>query len=140
MDHRENLGFVIGALGFGRQNFQTMVLDIEQSQNCGPLIVFALNPVVSLHVNSIHDLGNQLLPVLSQTINACPHKKMCPGRPSCAEKLEDVAFTIPNMNAPAGVVEKIGGLLEILKPAQALLFRNRYPCGALYSRFAYEGR
>ncbi len=44
-----------------------------------------------------------------------------------AEKLVDIAFPIPNMDAALRFIEERGGLLQILQPADAFLLFDRNP-------------
>jgi len=49
-----------------------------------------------------------------------------------AEKLEDVAFPIPNMDASLRFIQERSGLLQVLQPADAFLLFDRNRVGLIF--------
>jgi len=61
-------------------------------------------------------------PIFGQTIDTGSYQKMCVGVVRRAKQLEDVAFSVTNMDASCGVVQQRRGLSDIVEPADAFLF------------------
>ena len=70
----------------------------------------------TLDLNLVHFIGNRVITVAGQTIDAGPHQEVRPELLGSAEKLEDVAFAIADMNAPPRLSEQFRRLLHVLQP------------------------
>jgi hypothetical protein len=68
-----------------------------------------------------HFVGDRVIAISSQAVDAGPDQEMRSGFLGRAEKLVDIALAIADVDASSRVTEKLRGLLDILQPPDAFL-------------------
>jgi len=117
------------------------ILELENSLRQVAVVVSDLDAMKTFGLNLVHFIGDRVISVSSQAIDAGPHQEVSPNLLGQAEKLVDVAFAIANMNAPRRVREQFSGLLQIVQPADTffLFYRNPRRIEFLFeSRSSFE--
>ena len=75
----------------------------------------------------VHLVGDRVVAVPGQPVDAGPDQEMGSGFPGRAEQLVDVALAIADVDAASRLAEKLRGLLDVLQPADALLLARSEP-------------
>ncbi|WP_050631476.1 hypothetical protein [Bradyrhizobium viridifuturi] len=70
----------------------------------------------------VHFVGNRVIPVSSQAVDADPDQEMSSDLLCCAEKLVDVTLAITDMDAASGMIQELRRLLESFQPPDAFFF------------------
>ena len=75
----------------------------------------------------VHFVGDRVIPVSSQAVDAGPDQEMSSDLLCCAEKLVDVTLAITDMDASSRMIQESRRLLEIFQPPDAFLFLDGNP-------------
>ncbi|MDF0584969.1 hypothetical protein [Bradyrhizobium yuanmingense] len=75
----------------------------------------------------VHFVGDRVIPVSSQAVDAGPDQEMSSGLLRCAEKLVNVTLAISDMDASSRMIQELRRLLEIFQPPDAFLFLDGKP-------------
>jgi hypothetical protein len=86
-----------------------------------------LEPMRSADFDPLHFIGNRMVSVSGQAIDAGPDQEMSADLLRCAEKFIDIALAVANVNAARRIAQGCGGLLEVFQPADAFLLLDRNP-------------
>ena len=92
-----------------------------------PLLVANLNPVHALDLHLVHLVGDGVVAIARQPVDAAPDDEVGAELLGGAEQLVDVALAVADMNAACGSTEQCHGLAQVLEPADALLVLDRHP-------------
>jgi hypothetical protein len=127
MDHSENEGRIPLLLSNGRKDLNSAIFHLEESVVPIAIVVPNIDAVQAFDPHPVHFIGNGVISVPSQSINARPHDKMCPDVLSGAKELINIAFAIADMDTPRWITDEARGLPEIVQPSDALLLFHRDP-------------
>ncbi len=73
----------------------------------------------------IHFVGNRVIPVSGQAVDAGPDQEVRSGFPGRTEQLVYVALAVTDVDASPWIGQQRRGLLDVLQPPDALLLLDR---------------
>src|SRR3984893_10824728 len=119
MDHRQGQCGISLVLSDRRQDSDPAIFDFENSLDRIAIIVPDFDPVQTVDHDLIHFIGDSMISISGQAIDAGSHEEMCTSVLSRAKEFIDVALAITDMDAPPRIIEKVGGLFQIFQPPNA---------------------
>jgi hypothetical protein len=102
-----------------RQDSDPAIFDFENSLDRIAIIVPDFDPVQTVDHDLIHFIGDSMISISGQAIDAGSHEEMCTSVLSRAKEFIDVALAITDMDAPPRIIEKVRGLFQIFQPPNA---------------------
>jgi len=127
VDHRQRQCRVALLLTDGRQNQNPPIADFKDGVRWITIVISHLDAMRTFGLDLIHFIGNRVIPVSGQSIDAGSHQEMRSELVSGAKKLVDVAFAVTDVNAPFRLGDQFGSLLQVLQLSDAFLLLYRYP-------------
>src|SRR5215470_19652471 len=85
------------------------------------MVVSNVDAMQAFDRDLFHFVGDRVIAISSQAVDAGPDQEMRSGFLGRAEKLVDIALAIADVDASSRVTEKLRGLLDILQPPDAFL-------------------
>jgi hypothetical protein len=86
-----------------------------------------LDRVHALDANFLPLVGDRVLAIAREPVDAVPDKEVGPELLGRAEQLGDIALAIADGDAACGRAEQGHGLAQVVRPADALLVLDRNP-------------
>src|ERR1700731_3276383 len=105
MDHGERQSWIAALLTDWRKNSNAAVSNIQDCFAWLSIFVSDLNAMPRLQISRSHFMGNRMLTVSSQTIDASPHQEMRFEVSGGAKQFVDVALAITDMDASLRVLQ-----------------------------------
>jgi hypothetical protein len=110
-----------------RQDTNPAILHLQDSLRRITIVVADLDAVKTFDLHVIHFIGDRVIAVSGQAIDAGSHEEVRSDLLRCAKEFVDVAFAVADMNAPFRLSEQFRSLLQVLQPADTLLLLDRHP-------------
>src|SRR5438094_5025988 len=127
-NHRHLQGRVMLLLPDRRQELNPFVFDLKDGNVRIGIGVTKFEAMRSADLDPLHFVGDRMMSVARQAIDAGPDQEMGANFLRRAEELIDIALTISNVDAARWIAQGCGGLPEVFQPADALLLLDRNPC------------
>src|SRR5947208_4128073 len=127
MNHRHLQGRVMLLLPDRRQELNPFVFDLKDGNVRIGIGVTKFEAMRSADLDPLHFVGDRMMSVARQAIDAGPDQEMGANFLRRAEELIDIALTISNVDAARWIAQGCGGLPEVFQPADALLLLDRNP-------------
>src|SRR5689334_12480022 len=103
-------------------------LAIPDLQNCLIWIAMTVpdfDAIQSFDGDLTHFVGNRVVSIPRQTVDAGPDEEVCSDLLRRAEQFVDVALAIADMDTSSRIAQKLRRLLQILQPPDAFLLLDR---------------
>lgn len=127
MQHRQGERGITLLLSDRRQDADAAVFDLDSHGLGSALAVAKLHRMQPADLHLVRFVGDRMLAVSRQPIDAASDKEMSAEFMGGAEELVDVALAIADMDASGGVAKQRHGLAHVLQPAEALLLFDGNP-------------
>lgn len=121
MDHRQGQRGIALLLSDRRQNATLAISDLEDGFIGIAVVVSDVDAMQSFDGNLVNFVGDRVISIPGQTVNASPNHEMRSSFPGRAEQLIDVALAITDMDASSRIAQQLCGLTDIVRPPNALL-------------------
>lgn len=121
MDHRQGQRGIAILLSDRRQDAKFAISDLEDGFIGIALVVSDIDAMQSFDGNLVHFVGDRVISIPGQTVNASPNHEMRSSFPGRAEQLIDVALAITELGASSRIAQQLYGLTDIVQPPNALL-------------------
>lgn len=125
MDHRQGQRGIALLLSDRQQDANLAISDLQDGFIGIAAAVSDVYPMRSFDGDLVHLVGDRVISIPSQTVNASPNHEMRSSFSSRAEQLIDVVFAITDMNALSRIAKQLRGLPDIVQRPNALLLLDR---------------
>jgi hypothetical protein len=127
MDHGQGQRGIAILLSDRRQDANLAMSDLKNGLVVIALAVSDFDAMEPFDADLVHFVGDGVIPVSSQAVDAGPDQEMSSDLLCCAEKLVGVALAITDMDASSRMIQELRRLLEILQPSDVFLFLDGNP-------------
>src|SRR6266702_6400152 len=121
MDHRQGQRGIALLFSDRRQDANLAISDLEDGFIGITVAVSDVDAMQPFDGNLVHFVGDRVISIPGQTVNASPNHEMRSSFPGRAEQLIDVALAITDMDASSRIAQQLCGLTDIVQPPNALL-------------------